>query len=368
MMKAVLRLVVFAAITIATISVNAAKYVSQPEKGLLYQWDESDVIGLFNSTGTSNIRLFVKDSNENTAILTTGGWLLTSGNTYYCYAPFSVYCYQNSKPMTALSISYVNQKQIGNDNTGHISAYDYRTTQGVASEDGITFEFNHLGCVLRLETILPRTMTVTKLLLKEYDGENSIFVAEADMNATNNLVTPTSFTTQMSLDMQDVHVEEGEPLIAYMMALPQNLSGKILQLDIIGEEEDVVSVMLNGTNLRAGYCYSATMNGGMKDNESVEKESKGMTVLPVTLSATVQFPKAHASDFLNDSENVLTPYVLYGDVNYDGEITMEDCNLVIDYYLGLTTESINTEAADFNRDGVITVADANGIMHMLLNK
>lgn len=58
-----------------------------------------------------------------------------------------------------------------------------------------------------------------------------------------------------------------------------------------------------------------------------------------------------------------------GDANGDGEITMADANMVVNYFLAEDKDAIDNfhfEAADANEDGDITMADANKIVNIFL--
>ncbi len=58
-----------------------------------------------------------------------------------------------------------------------------------------------------------------------------------------------------------------------------------------------------------------------------------------------------------------------GDVNHDGEITMADANMVVNYYLATTKPSdFDKTLADVNGDDDITMADANMIVNMFLGQ
>ena len=66
-------------------------------------------------------------------------------------------------------------------------------------------------------------------------------------------------------------------------------------------------------------------------------------------------------------ENPVTYQI--GDVNHDGEITMADANMVVNYYLATTKPSdFDKTLADVNGDDDITMADANMIVNMFLGQ
>lgn len=59
--------------------------------------------------------------------------------------------------------------------------------------------------------------------------------------------------------------------------------------------------------------------------------------------------------------------IIIGDVNGDGNITIADANMIVNYFLGSEPEGFVIDAADVNGDGNITIADANAVVNMFLN-
>ena len=57
-----------------------------------------------------------------------------------------------------------------------------------------------------------------------------------------------------------------------------------------------------------------------------------------------------------------------GDVNGDGEVTIADANMIVNYYLGNNPEGFVIEAADVNEDGEGTIADAKAIANIDLGE
>ena len=58
---------------------------------------------------------------------------------------------------------------------------------------------------------------------------------------------------------------------------------------------------------------------------------------------------------------------IIGDVNSDGKVGMDDALCLVKFFLG-NSENIETSAADVNNDGVVTIADANAIVNMNVQK
>lgn len=61
-------------------------------------------------------------------------------------------------------------------------------------------------------------------------------------------------------------------------------------------------------------------------------------------------------------------YYVPGDANGDGLVTKDDAALVTAYFLGMDDVTIDTDAADVDEDGQVTVSDANAIINMCLGK
>ena len=60
--------------------------------------------------------------------------------------------------------------------------------------------------------------------------------------------------------------------------------------------------------------------------------------------------------------------ILFGDVNYDGEIDVLDIVLVVNFALNTTTPTTEElYAADINSDGVIDILDVVNIVNIILN-
>lgn len=65
-------------------------------------------------------------------------------------------------------------------------------------------------------------------------------------------------------------------------------------------------------------------------------------------------------------DNVGFRTVLYGDVDNDGQVNINDLTKLIDYLISLNTQGINFAAADVNGDGDINISDITALIDMLL--
>ena len=59
---------------------------------------------------------------------------------------------------------------------------------------------------------------------------------------------------------------------------------------------------------------------------------------------------------------------ILGDVNGDGELTIDDVTLIQMYIVGMPVENFNVELADVNEDGQISIYDATLVQIKIVNK
>lgn len=91
-------------------------------QGAEFQWAENDTVGIFPEKGSQVYFSMSAGSGTKTATFDGGGWALKSSSRYAAYYPFKGDMYLAH---TAIPVSYVEQKQTGNNSTQHLSAYDY---------------------------------------------------------------------------------------------------------------------------------------------------------------------------------------------------------------------------------------------------
>lgn len=341
-------------------------------------WKETDVVCVYTISG-SRIRFGINSiSDSHNATLTGYGWGLASSTQYYGYAPYNSDYYTYQLPMTALPIPYVGQTQQGNDNTSHLAAYDYMTTQAVSTSSACHFDYNHLGSIIRVECPMKSTQSFASLSLSTASDK---FITNATMNVTNNQLTPTEQANEISLALNGVTVEEGENLVAYLMVAPTDLSSEFVELTLTTTDGKTAKQTFTAPNIKAGKCYPVTMDvefdaadEGDDDTSDDEVLAKRNPIMEnqqqekaMLASDVIEYPTASAKDFDVDAEGQFEEYILLGDANSDGEVDTADAVLVINYYLG-RTNVIDKKAADINLDGSIDTADAVGIINKYLNK
>lgn len=344
-----------------------------------FSWTSSDMLCAYTSS-ESRLALFVDhlSSDSHNVTLVSYGWSLTSNAQYYGYAPYNSMYHIKELPMTALPIPYVGQIQQGNDNTNHLSAYDYMTAQTVSTSSACHFDYNHLGSIIRVECPMKSTQSFASLSLSTASDK---FITNATMNVTNNQLTPTEQANEISLALNGVTVEEGGTLVAYLMVAPTDLSSELVELTLTTTDGKTAKQTFTAPNIKAGKCYPVTMDvefdaadEGDDDTSDDEVLAKRNPIMEnqqqekaMLASDVIEYPTASAKDFDVDAEGQFEEYILLGDANSDGEVDTADAVLVINYYLG-RTNVIDKKAADINLDGSIDTADAVGIINKYLNK
>lgn len=370
-------IVIILSIVLCNFEIFAINY-SLNSLGLSIEWQKSDINGIYTISGT-RIKMSVKDipSDRHYVTMSGGGWGLNPNTLYYSYYPYNPDYVNNKRPITALPISYNGQKQDTNASTAHLSAFDYMTSQATTGAEDVTFNFNHLGCVARFAIYIAKTETFTSLTLSTEEGKE--FTTEATMNITNNNVTTTTAEQSIPLALNNITVEEGDSLIAYMMLSPADYKDTKLTLTFKTAEGQTATAMVNGTTMLPGMFYPVSLQHLSYTSEDEEQQETSAKAMPIyseeivpeaTEANVIAYPKGYAPDFLKDTKNIMTEFQeqLIGDANNDGTVTMADANLVVNNYLGNETPDICFINADVNKDGKLTMADANAIVNIYLGQ
>ena len=157
-------------------------------QGAEFQWTENDTVGIFPEKGSQVYFSMSAGSGTKTATFDGGGWALKSSSRYAAYYPFKGDMYLVH---TAIPVSYVGQKQTGNNSTQHLSAYDYMAAVASTPENGnVNFNFKHLGCLVQFCVDLPQA---TELASVTFTTDEKVFIEQGtmDLSSGNIEITPT---------------------------------------------------------------------------------------------------------------------------------------------------------------------------------
>lgn len=350
-------------------------YVYKEGVGLHFNWISGGKGRAYVDEGSSDCVLLLARTVEdigNYVAVSNAGWALVSGNTCYGFFPYDGKHYGVNN--TALPVTYKGQRQSGNDATSHLGVYDFMTARDLITTTSAQFNFSHLGCVMRLQYTVTEAMSVSSITLKT-TGEG--FVTGATVNVPEQTMKPVEKNTLMTLVTDELELEKGQTLTAYLMMCPADLSNETLTVRINADDGTFVERQLTGVAFQAGKLYDVSLDEDIAEAKSgagemwSESNGKRGGAYLETDAEAVSSQRCYAPDFvtavLEDGELGKKERLL-GDVNADGKVDLTDAQLLTNYNVGVRPVEIDLSVADINRDGKITMADANGIVNITLSK
>ncbi len=249
-MKKLLIILFLWAASIQLVSAVGYNY-NQQMNGVDVCWQYDDMCGVLTASNTEIIH-WVTDGGSNSCEISGYGWALTPNSQYYAYYPYSQSYKINKNPMTALPVSYKGQTQTENGSAAHLNAYDFMTAQALSEEENCHFDFNHLGCVLRIECEVRGKQKLKDLTIS---SSSKVFADEATMDAVNGTLTPTAYSSTMSLSLDNVTIEAGEHLVAFIMLPAMDLTDKLMTVLLTNAEGKVCSADIRATDIKQGCLY-----------------------------------------------------------------------------------------------------------------
>ena len=229
-------------------SITTGSYPTNPNP----VWVTGDSIGIYPDAGGDQLSFRINQGGSKTCTFDGGGWAMKS-SSYTAYSPFKRSFYYKEK--NALPISMLGQTQNGNDNADHLGAYDIQIAKGKKPEEGsLIFDFDRYVALARLEITAPKSAEWTSITLES----DALFTTEAKMNLTLETPTVTPVTTSNSVTLKLTNVtttNENLSIVAYMMLLSVDLTGKALSVKLTDNEDNTYScnatVIKNKTNFAA---------------------------------------------------------------------------------------------------------------------
>lgn len=220
--------------------------------GAEFKWAENDTVGIFPNTGSQVYFPMQSGAGTKTATFDGGGWALKSSSTYAAYYPFKGDMYLDK---TIIPVSYVGQKQVGNNSTEHLGAYDYMAAVASTPENGnVNFDFKHLGCLVQLNINIPKTTELTSLTLK---AEEEIFIKKGliNLNSSEIEITPIEKTNTLSIELENISSDDFNSTI-YFMINPTNIKSEKLEVQLKDSNMEIYTGEINGlSSLEKGKAY-----------------------------------------------------------------------------------------------------------------
>lgn len=238
-------------------------------------WIVGDSIGIYPDEGDQ--LSFRITTGGITCPFSGGGWAMKASSSYTAYSPFQRSYYFKEK--SALPVNMLGQTQKGNDNSAHLSAYDILIAKGDKPSSGsLNFQFTRQVALVRMELTAPRAATWKSITLKS----NAEFTTQAEMNLSLDAptITTTAQSNSVTLSLENVVTTSNNlNIIAYMMLLPVNLTGKTLTAELEDNENNVyiseASVTNDKTNITANGARWITANNFKLPGVSVHVNMAG---------------------------------------------------------------------------------------------
>lgn len=200
-----------------------------------FSWAAGDVIGVVpmdKKTFQTNFEIKTIGSDPKTASFDGGAWGLKPEKEYAAYYP--------CKSMILTSegsarVSFMSQMQTANNDRSHLGEYDYMYASAVAPTEGMTcFNFKHKVSILRVSVPMMVSGIYNKLTLSATDA---VFARSADFLIENGTLTGLDFAKEMTLDLNDLTLNEGETLLAWLIVLPSaQANGQTLAVTMTTDE------------------------------------------------------------------------------------------------------------------------------------
>ena len=217
-------------------------------------WVTGDSIGIYPDAGGDQLSFRINEGGTKTCSFDGGGWAMKS-SSYTAYSPFKRSYYYEDKD--ALPISMLGQTQNGNDNADHLGTYDIQIAKGNKPEGGnLVFQFNRYVALARLEITAPKAATWASVTLES----DALFTTEATMNLVleTPTITPVATSNSVTLNLKNVSTtDENLSIIAYMMLLPVDLTGKILSVKLTDVDNNVYTSIGTIANNKTNFAANA---------------------------------------------------------------------------------------------------------------
>jgi len=274
-------------------------------------WNAKDTIGIFPDHGFQVAFPMENGAGSQSATFTGGGWGLKTSSTYSAYYPLIGQFYLDK---TQVPISFVGQTQTGNASHEHIGTYDYMAAvNSTVNEYGtVTFNFQHLVCIIHLSITMPKAGTFTKLFLES----NGSLLTEGTLSLTDGTITATKTSPIQELTLKNVTLEgDNQVLETYVVMKAIDLSSNTMTVKVYDSENNIyeINTGLGGREFEAGAIYHATRTASL---------SSVSTGLPRVLINTPNNIAITTKEWLEDPSTIII-------LNPDGTTDYEASDLSI---------------------------------------
>lgn len=201
-----------------------------------FEWTGTEKIDVYTSTAGEKMTYRVK-SYDNTAkscvfkILNFG--LLD--DTYYAMIPAQGL----EDDPEAVPVTILGQNQSVDNNTAHLTKYDYNVASAEVVDNSGSFAFTHRVCWVKSTLTIPDACTAKSVTLTS--GENA-FATDGYLNVVTKTFTPTAYSSSVTLTLSGadgIEVAAGGTLTVYFTLFSCTSEDLTISLDAVKDSEPV---------------------------------------------------------------------------------------------------------------------------------
>ena len=233
--------------------------IEMSAQGGQFTWSDNDTVGIFsNIEGGRQVDFpMAKGAGTNQAYFNGGGWALKSNTQYSAYYPLNGQFYLDK---TQIPLVFKGQEQSGNDSSAHLGQFDYLAAVATTPQNGnVNFNFQHLGCLVRLNFTMPQDGELTQVVLS---SKEAIFARTGTVDLTANplAITPGNMAGTLAVQVKNLTAKANDDVKIYLMMAPVDLTGKTVNVSLtIGGKSVMCDGTLSQKNLMAGKAYRLSL-------------------------------------------------------------------------------------------------------------
>lgn len=268
--------------------------------GIRCLWDDADRMGFMTATGLQ-IRFGITAiaSDGHCATATGYGWSLKNDLQYYVYAPYRTEYSLNENVASMLPVSYLQQRQKGNDNTDHLADYAFlagrayvSSTMPIANAD-----LYPMTSVVRIAEKFSKATTITQV---ELSVGTPLLPTGGYMNLVENCFEPTDFATAITLTTDNLSVGEGEEAVVYFTLPPCTLSGGKMTITFIDVNGKKYVKDLDAFDVDQGCTYCIGSTNTPSEPATYAPATNGTAKAPVVILNDMPVRKSYVATSIND--------------------------------------------------------------------
>ena len=267
---------------------------------------------------------------------------------------------------------------------GKTSSSSIEMLQDVTGTSGISFYAATYGTTEADATIQVLYSTnggTTWTLLKELALTHTLTQYTYGLNVTDNVRFKFQQTVGARVNLDDIAVyaaqQQAEPQIYFagaIEALTAEVDGEssISEVSIMTENNDqpVTVTVSDGFELslnQQSWSSSLTLDASGETFYVRLVDTSADGYYEGTITATTGEVSAYADVDGEVMAPAVPPIVNFGDVNCDGQLTINDVTTLINYLLGGNPDPFDSIAANVNQDANISISDVTALINLLLN-